>query len=1023
MHQTTGVFYAIKENMDVADAGEMRKEYEVLSNLKHENIVTVYAFHFNPEGNIASIYMEYLPMGSLAKTIKVEYDVWKWGLNVFVIRKYARQILSGLSCAHSHGLIHRDIKPANLLITHNGIIKLADFGLCRKLTEDTQRMVGTLQYMSPMIIFKQPPQYNVATDLWGVGCTLIEMLTGKPPYDSERGNMGLLWLLGTKALHPLPITDPKSELAGHPNFVELLKMLLPDYETMETTNFTCEDVLEHDFFTMALDETYQANRDFPTVNTFDSSCSRNLHFITDTHEQLETIGGSASFEYHRADTDTIAETGGNTTDSLNRLNEWKTTIPEDPRQIGNLVQCIGWLIGQATELRTHSFEEYMFRRSLLEATLPFLALLFCPDLEIPCSDSDPYTRLAAELSGDANAFLPDTLRANPRTPGSTTTGNPWIHSPASDVSSRRVDPSHEFGYSPPGAASTTQAAILSHFDLATCACFGADVLEAMEKNYDKVTQCRENVELDRQRRKHHVAGFEHVLGVVESGLHLAVLAGKCAKTTSSLEVTNQIEASILLCLLGSLSKKPLVQSAANTAAVSRVLGGSGGGWYSFVSDDRGHNLFTKACKLLLSAPLGESQFVDATELHKQMAFGYTSALKRHSELEEEESGDAVCSVLYCLLNHGLQLLLSAPNDSTQYDLYKPEQGMGIRSLLFPPGIGKLKSVVAEIAVTLACVNSALHSQIDRELGPKVLPLMAKAEDNPGARLVLDSTTFVIRARALVDWVPRSYSDEKARRLMSLTVARIEANPHEYNAHTGHRSVSAPSRLDNGGNGLFHLDHASHSRVFADDTSLHWETFFRRIAAVQRMSWEKFQPKYEHLFPLVRYVMALEGVEPATEKVDYRKHYQPFSVYFPDPQTMMDELQELNEKAVFQLGIETDGAMKLLDDCDRGAFLIRPAKREPGNLAITARVAYTPNVPNPVPSVKTTHKLIVNNAEAGHLTIQRFHIVRTPKDVGYHAKSLLNMVEWLLVAMPQDIRQGVGTPIPHDKAPLPSYDYD
>lgn len=91
-------------------------------------------------------------------------------------------MLNGLSYLHSKGIIHRDIKGANILTTKEGVIKLADFGVATKLSEDKKNnsLAGTPYWMAPEII--EQTQVTSACDIWSLGCTVIELLTGKPPY-------------------------------------------------------------------------------------------------------------------------------------------------------------------------------------------------------------------------------------------------------------------------------------------------------------------------------------------------------------------------------------------------------------------------------------------------------------------------------------------------------------------------------------------------------------------------------------------------------------------------------------------------------------------------------------------------------------------------------------------------------------------------------------------------------------------------------------------------------------------------
>jgi len=97
---------------------------------------------------------------------------------------YMTQVLHGLQYLHDQGVIHRDIKGANILTTKDGTVKLADFGVSTSTIAGNQdkeaQVVGTPYWMAPEII--QLSGASSASDIWSVGCTVIELLQARPPY-------------------------------------------------------------------------------------------------------------------------------------------------------------------------------------------------------------------------------------------------------------------------------------------------------------------------------------------------------------------------------------------------------------------------------------------------------------------------------------------------------------------------------------------------------------------------------------------------------------------------------------------------------------------------------------------------------------------------------------------------------------------------------------------------------------------------------------------------------------------------
>ncbi|KAK4261942.1 hypothetical protein QN277_004873 [Acacia crassicarpa] len=177
-----GDFVAIKqvslENIAQEDLNIIMQEIDLLKNLNHKNIVK-YLGSLKTKTHL-HIILEYVENGSLANIIKPN----KFGpFPESLVAVYIAQVLEGLVYLHEQGVIHRDIKGANILTTKEGLVKLADFGVATKLTEadvNTHSVVGTPYWMAPEVI--EMSGVCAASDIWSVGCTVIELLTCVPPY-------------------------------------------------------------------------------------------------------------------------------------------------------------------------------------------------------------------------------------------------------------------------------------------------------------------------------------------------------------------------------------------------------------------------------------------------------------------------------------------------------------------------------------------------------------------------------------------------------------------------------------------------------------------------------------------------------------------------------------------------------------------------------------------------------------------------------------------------------------------------
>ncbi|KZV47026.1 hypothetical protein F511_16413 [Dorcoceras hygrometricum] len=170
-----GDFVAIKQ---VSLENIAQEDLNTIMNLNHKNIVK-YLGSLKTKSHL-HIILEYVENGSLANIIKPN----KFGpFPESLVAVYIAQVLEGLVYLHEQGVIHRDIKGANILTTKEGLVKLADFGVATKLNEadlNTHSVVGTPYWMAPEVI--EMSGVCAASDIWSVGCTVIELLTCVPPY-------------------------------------------------------------------------------------------------------------------------------------------------------------------------------------------------------------------------------------------------------------------------------------------------------------------------------------------------------------------------------------------------------------------------------------------------------------------------------------------------------------------------------------------------------------------------------------------------------------------------------------------------------------------------------------------------------------------------------------------------------------------------------------------------------------------------------------------------------------------------
>ncbi|WP_051732207.1 Stk1 family PASTA domain-containing Ser/Thr kinase [Kitasatospora phosalacinea] len=161
------------------------REAKAVARLAHPNVVNVLDQGADPRAVFMA--MEYVPGGNLREVLRD-----RGALSVRAALDVLEPVLAALGAAHRAGLVHRDVKPENVLITDNGMVKVADFGLVRVLAgtdsaatsaTETGQLLGTVSYLAPEQIRQEPTDQRV--DVYAAGILLYEMLTGVKPHTGE----------------------------------------------------------------------------------------------------------------------------------------------------------------------------------------------------------------------------------------------------------------------------------------------------------------------------------------------------------------------------------------------------------------------------------------------------------------------------------------------------------------------------------------------------------------------------------------------------------------------------------------------------------------------------------------------------------------------------------------------------------------------------------------------------------------------------------------------------------------------
>jgi serine/threonine protein kinase len=225
----TGELMAVKQmtldDISKKELSSLENEINMLKSLRHPNIVRYIGTEATP--STLSIFLEYVPGGSLKSLID------KFGkLEESVVRSYTRQLLLGLEYLHRNGMAHRDVKGANCLVGNDGAIKLADFGaskqwrpqvsvdeinstgnIVERSESGSHEVRGTPSWMAPEVIRNDEKHLNwKKADVWSLGCTTIEMTTGRSPWAQFTNPVTVLYHIACSDSLPEYPENPSVEL-------------------------------------------------------------------------------------------------------------------------------------------------------------------------------------------------------------------------------------------------------------------------------------------------------------------------------------------------------------------------------------------------------------------------------------------------------------------------------------------------------------------------------------------------------------------------------------------------------------------------------------------------------------------------------------------------------------------------------------------------------------------------------------------------------------------------------------------
>uniref|UniRef100_A0ACD5T7T9 Uncharacterized protein n=1 Tax=Avena sativa TaxID=4498 RepID=A0ACD5T7T9_AVESA len=229
----SGELFAVK-SARASGAAALRREQGIMSALRSQRVVSCIGGGAGRDGSY-QLFLEYAPGGSLADEVAKSGG----GLDGHTVRAYAADVATGLTYLHGESMVHGDVKARNVVVGADGRAKLADFGCARK--SGAPIIGGTPAFMAPEVA--RGEEQGPAADVWALGCTVVELATGRAPWSGGDCNP-------LAAMHRIGYTDAVPEVpqwvsADAKDFLGMCFVRRP------SDRCTAAQLLEHPFLASA----------------------------------------------------------------------------------------------------------------------------------------------------------------------------------------------------------------------------------------------------------------------------------------------------------------------------------------------------------------------------------------------------------------------------------------------------------------------------------------------------------------------------------------------------------------------------------------------------------------------------------------------------------------------------------------------------------------------------------------------------------------------------------------------------
>ncbi|TKW16242.1 hypothetical protein SEVIR_5G287100v4 [Setaria viridis] len=273
--EASGELLAVKSARAAAAAAQLRREGRVLEGLSSPHIVPCLGARAAAGGEY-QLLLEFAPGGSLADEAARSAG---GRLEERDIRAYAGDVARGLAYLHARALVHGDVKARNVVIGADGRARLTDFG-CARPVESARPIGGTPAFMAPEVA--RGEEQGPAADVWALGCTVVEMATGRAPWSDMDDLLA--------AVHRIGYTDAVPEVPAWLS-AEAKDFLASCFKRRASARPTAAQLLAHPFLASAA-----AVRDLPAKQEFPSpkSTLHDAFWDSDTEDEADEMSTGAA---------------------------------------------------------------------------------------------------------------------------------------------------------------------------------------------------------------------------------------------------------------------------------------------------------------------------------------------------------------------------------------------------------------------------------------------------------------------------------------------------------------------------------------------------------------------------------------------------------------------------------------------------------------------------------------------------------------------------------------------------------